>query len=79
VQAALEAHDGHAVEVAQEQSTGVSRRRCGRPAWQLRKGDGDGVSQRISEAAEAGPKDDPDPRHEAGPGTDGRLEQVETG
>ena len=70
---------GHAVELAEEQPADVSRRGGGRPAGQVREGDGDRVGQVVGQAAEPRAEHDPDSRDEVAPGPDGRLERVEPG
>ena len=53
---------GRPVEAAEEQPAGVTRRRRGRPAGQVRERDRDGVLELVGEAAETRPEDDPELR-----------------
>ena len=53
VQAALEADDRHALELAEQQPAGVARRRRGRPTGQLGEWHGCTSVERVGQAAQA--------------------------
>ena len=77
VQPPLQRHDGHAVEMAQEQASGVSGGRRGRPAGEVGERDRGVDADVVGKAAEARPQHQPDAGHERRSGADRGLESVE--
>ena len=79
VEAALEHDHGPATQTAEQQPPDMARRGRSRPTGQLREGDGHGVGQVVSEAAEPGAQHDPDLGHEWRALAHGRQERGDAG
>ena len=77
VEPALEHHDGRPAQSPEKQPADVTRRGRGRPARQLGERDRDGILDLVGQIAQPRTKHDPDPRHEVGPGANGRGQRIQ--
>ena len=78
VQPALQADDRDATDEAEQEAAGMARRGGGRPAWQVREGDGHGRLDTGGQAAEARAEDDAQARGEIASRANGTLQRVKS-